>query len=151
LKCGVCGREIHESYYRCGECGKVYCLSCAERNPTIKSLGVCPDCEETYEAEIIVKQVLAKMIYEEKLEGAPLSTVLKVCKKAAKDEWGQELSPQKFGRVLRDLGFREKKTIKRIGRRGARLLVFSSFIKHKIPPPEGEPEKQEQLNPFKSG
>jgi len=51
LNCDVCGEEIEESYYRCGECGKVYCLDCAERDPTIKSLGVCPDCEETYEAE----------------------------------------------------------------------------------------------------
>ncbi len=35
----------------CGECGKVYCEECAEKNPTIKSLGVCPDCEEVYETE----------------------------------------------------------------------------------------------------
>jgi len=45
------GEETKESYYRCGEYGEVYCLSCAQRDPTIKSLGVCPDCEEVYEDE----------------------------------------------------------------------------------------------------
>jgi len=33
-------REIQESYSMCGECGKIYCLGCAERDPTIESLVV---------------------------------------------------------------------------------------------------------------
>ena len=53
LRCRVCRRQIKddEKFYVCGECGKVYCEECAEKNPTIKSLGVCPDCEEVYETE----------------------------------------------------------------------------------------------------
>ncbi len=51
-RCSVCGREFpEEQLIRCGECGKVYCPECAERDPTILELGVCPDCEEVYEAE----------------------------------------------------------------------------------------------------
>jgi hypothetical protein len=51
--CRICHRRIEEDdeVYVCGECGKVYCGGCAEEDPTIKSLGVCPDCEEVYEAE----------------------------------------------------------------------------------------------------
>jgi Zn finger protein HypA/HybF involved in hydrogenase expression len=37
---------------RCYERGKVYCRECAERWPrTMVELGVCPDCEEVFEAE----------------------------------------------------------------------------------------------------
>jgi len=36
---------------RCIECGKAYCEKCAEKDGTVKELGVCSDCEEVYEAE----------------------------------------------------------------------------------------------------
>lgn len=35
----------------CYDCGKAYCPRCAEEDPTIKELGVCPDCEEVFTAE----------------------------------------------------------------------------------------------------
>jgi hypothetical protein len=51
-RCSVCGQEVPEGQLlRCGECGKAYCSECAERDLTIKELGVCPDCEEVYEQE----------------------------------------------------------------------------------------------------
>lgn len=51
-ECDVCGEEFPESQLRrCYDCGKVYCPECAEKDPTIKELGVCPDCEEVFEAE----------------------------------------------------------------------------------------------------
>ena len=51
-RCSVCGREFpEEQLIRCGECGRAYCPECAEQDPTILGLGVCPDCEEVYEAE----------------------------------------------------------------------------------------------------
>jgi len=31
--------------------GKAYCEKCAVADGTIKTLGVCSDCEEVYEAE----------------------------------------------------------------------------------------------------
>jgi len=46
--CSVCGREFPESQLRrCYDCGKAYCPECAEKDPTIKELGVCPDREES--------------------------------------------------------------------------------------------------------
>lgn len=51
-RCSVCGREFpEERLLRCYDCGKAYCPECAEKDPTIKELGVCPDCEEVFEAE----------------------------------------------------------------------------------------------------
>ena len=50
--CDGCGAEVSdEELYRCGECGKAYCEECAVADGVIKTLGVCSDCEETYEAE----------------------------------------------------------------------------------------------------
>jgi len=50
--CDVCGAEVSdEEPYRCGECGKRYCEECAIADGVIKTLGVCSDCEEVYEAE----------------------------------------------------------------------------------------------------
>jgi len=50
--CSACGRDFPDGQLlRCWECGKAYCPECAEFDPTIKELGVCPDCEEVYEAE----------------------------------------------------------------------------------------------------
>ncbi len=40
-RCSVCGREFPEGrLLRCYDCGKAYCPECAEKNPTIKELGV---------------------------------------------------------------------------------------------------------------
>jgi hypothetical protein len=51
-RCSVCGEEFPEwQLIRCGDCGKAYCRKCAEEDPTILVLGVCPDCEEAHEAE----------------------------------------------------------------------------------------------------
>jgi len=51
-KCDVCGEEFpDEQLIRCYDCGKAYCPECAEKDPTIKELGVCPDCEEVFEDE----------------------------------------------------------------------------------------------------
>jgi len=50
--CDGCGAEVSDDeLYRCGECGKAYCVECAVADGTIKKLGVCSDCEEVYEAE----------------------------------------------------------------------------------------------------
>lgn len=40
--------------------------------------------------------------------------------------------------ILRDLGFREKKNIRRRGRKGERILIFDQTVKSRIPPPEQE-------------
>jgi uncharacterized C2H2 Zn-finger protein len=51
-KCDVCGGEFQESQLlRCYDCGKAYCPEYAEKDPTVKELGFCPDCEEVFEAE----------------------------------------------------------------------------------------------------
>ena len=51
-RCDVYGGEFQEDQLlRCYDCGKAYCLRCAEEDPTIKELGVCPDCKEVFEAE----------------------------------------------------------------------------------------------------
>ena len=51
-RCSICGKEVpREELLRCGECGKAYCPVCAEKDSTIKELGVCPNCEEVYETE----------------------------------------------------------------------------------------------------
>jgi len=50
--CDIYGVEVSdEELYRCGECGKACCEECAEKDGVVKELGVCSDCEETYEAE----------------------------------------------------------------------------------------------------
>jgi len=50
--CDVCGVEVSDDeLYGRGECGKAYCEECAEKDGTVKELGVCSDCEETHEAE----------------------------------------------------------------------------------------------------
>ncbi|MEM3421206.1 MAG: hypothetical protein QW835_07770 [Candidatus Hadarchaeum sp.] len=51
-KCSVCGRAVSEermSY--CSQCGRAYCERCAEEEPSMAALGVCPDCEEAWQAE----------------------------------------------------------------------------------------------------
>jgi len=45
------GGSFQSQLRRCYDCGKAYCRECAEKDPTIKELGVCPDCEEVFEAE----------------------------------------------------------------------------------------------------
>ena len=51
-KCDVCGGEFEEDELRrCYDCGRAYCPRCVEDDPTMKELGVCPDCEEVFEAE----------------------------------------------------------------------------------------------------
>jgi len=48
--CSKCGRDFpDEEILRCRECGKPYCSECAEESGSMRELGVCPDCEETWE------------------------------------------------------------------------------------------------------
>jgi len=50
--CAECGKVFKpDQIARCSECGKAYCEECAEKDETIKTLGVCSDCEEVYEGE----------------------------------------------------------------------------------------------------
>jgi len=50
--CSVCGEEIVEDrVYQCYDCGRVYCKECVKKYPTIKTLGLCPDCEEALTGE----------------------------------------------------------------------------------------------------
>jgi len=52
IVCAECGKAFKpDQIVRCSECGKAYCEECAEEDLTIKRLGICPDCEEVYEAE----------------------------------------------------------------------------------------------------
>ncbi|MBC7219601.1 MAG: hypothetical protein H5T49_05685 [Hadesarchaea archaeon] len=51
-KCSVCGQAFPEgemSY--CSQCGRAYCERCAEEVPSMAALGICPDCEEAWQAE----------------------------------------------------------------------------------------------------
>ena len=51
-KCCVCGREFpEENLVSCSQCGKVYCEGCADEDPSMVALGICSDCEETWQAE----------------------------------------------------------------------------------------------------
>jgi hypothetical protein len=51
-KCSVCREEFQESQLlHCYDCGKAYCLKCAEKDPNLKELGICPDCEEVFADE----------------------------------------------------------------------------------------------------
>jgi hypothetical protein len=97
--------------------------------------------EPEYEPVQVVKQVLARIIYDEGLEEAPQTYVFKEAKAALQAEYGFNLSSKRFGMILRDLGFRERKNIRRRGRKGERILVFDQIIKMKIPPTEMETAK----------
>jgi len=49
-KCDVCWEEFPEEQLTCCyDCGKAYCPGCAGKDPTIRELGVCPDCGEVFE------------------------------------------------------------------------------------------------------
>jgi rRNA maturation endonuclease Nob1 len=49
--CSECGRDFpDEEVVRCRECGKPYCRDCADEEESMSELGICPDCEETWEA-----------------------------------------------------------------------------------------------------
>jgi len=36
---------------RCSECGEAYCKECASKDSSMRVLGICSDCEETWQAE----------------------------------------------------------------------------------------------------
>jgi hypothetical protein len=49
-KCSVCGKEVPaEELLVCSECGRAFCEECAD--DSMRTLGLCSDCEETMEAE----------------------------------------------------------------------------------------------------
>ena len=51
-RCSVCGREFPEKQLiRWGNAGRFTVRNVQRRDPTIKELGACPDCEEVFEAE----------------------------------------------------------------------------------------------------
>jgi len=60
-------------------------------------------------------------------------------------EYGQDISSKKFGAIIRDLGFRPGKNIKRVGQRKIRVLVFDKRALKHIPEPEEEREKVSKL------
>jgi len=46
--CTECGKAAKpDEIVQCYDCGKAYCLDCAGSD----WIGVCPDCEEVFEAE----------------------------------------------------------------------------------------------------
>lgn len=93
--------------------------------------------EPEYDETTIIREVLLRHIKDGMVKQ---SDVYKEAVKLAREEWGQELTSNKFGRVLRDLGFREKKTIKRkVG--GVRWLILDVEIQTKLSTGEVEPEK----------
>jgi hypothetical protein len=50
--CDVCGEEFEEDeLIRCEECGKAYCLKCAEDDPNLREFGICSNCTESSEEE----------------------------------------------------------------------------------------------------
>lgn len=50
--CSICRRKVLETQiFSCYDCGRIYCMRCVEEYPEIKTLEVCPDCEEVFEAE----------------------------------------------------------------------------------------------------
>jgi hypothetical protein len=51
-RCSVCGREFpEEELVRCSECGEPYCMGCAGKDPSMRTLGICSDCEDAHGAE----------------------------------------------------------------------------------------------------
>jgi hydrogenase maturation factor HypF (carbamoyltransferase family) len=50
MRCNVCGRMIKE-FIACSECGVVYCGPCARSDLSMRSLGICSNCEEAWAAE----------------------------------------------------------------------------------------------------
>ena len=57
------------------------------------------------------------------------------------DLGGQDISAKKFGAIIRDLGFRPGKNIKRVGKQKIRVLELDKRALKHIPPPEKEPDK----------
>jgi predicted amidophosphoribosyltransferase len=48
--CSVCGKEVPAGKLLvCSECGKTFCEECADTS--MRALGLCSDCEETWQAE----------------------------------------------------------------------------------------------------
>jgi hypothetical protein len=84
--------------------------------------------------------MLAGLHYEQNKQEVRQAEVFEAARQKAK-EWGLDLSTKKFGSILRDLGFRPGKNIKRIGKQKIRILEFDKRALKHIPPPEEEPEK----------
>ncbi|MDI6642656.1 MAG: hypothetical protein QMD95_01155 [Candidatus Hodarchaeaceae archaeon] len=58
-RCSVCGREFPEGeLVRCSECGRPYCRGCAGKDPSMRALGICSDCEEAHGAEEFLDEEL---------------------------------------------------------------------------------------------
>lgn len=92
--------------------------------------------EPEYDETAIVREVLLRHIKDGPVKQAD---IYKEALKLSKEEYDQDLTANKFGRVLRDLGFREKKTIKRKAG-GVRWLILDAEIQAKLTSGEGETE-----------
>jgi len=91
-------------------------------------IKILEEQEEEFDVDVIVKEVLTDMQVKELILQ---KDAYQEAKKRVKEAYGDVLSPHKFKRVLRDLGFREKKTI--IRRKQGRFLVLSPAIRKKLP------------------
>lgn len=51
-KCSACGRGFPDDRMSCcSQCGRAYCEERAEAETSMAALGVCLDCEETWQDE----------------------------------------------------------------------------------------------------
>lgn len=121
---------------------------------TIKALE---EEEPEFNATEIVRDMLSGFHYEQGKQEINQAEVFTAARQQAK-EYGQDISAKKFGAIIRDFGFRpsdpKKKVsgnIKRVGKRGIRVLVFDKRALKHIPPPEPEEEQEKTSGPTLKG
>jgi hypothetical protein len=98
---------------------------------------------EEYDSIQIVKDTIGKFIYVDKKTETNYTKLYKSARQIAKDEWGQVLTANAFGRALRDIGFRYQKNLVRRKSGKVRLLIFDELIRKNIPEPEKEEKTKE--------
>jgi len=110
---------------------------------TIKALE---EEEPEFNATEIIRELISDWHYRDHKEEITKAELFTAARQQAK-EWGQEITPTRFGMALRDLGFREGKNVKRKGKRRIRTLVIDKRAKKHIPPPEKEETLDKESGP----
>jgi hypothetical protein len=117
---------------------------------TIKALE---EEEPEFNVTEIVRDLLSGFHYEQGKGEINQAEVFTAARQQAK-EYGQDISAKKFGAIIRDFGFRpsdpKKKVsgnIKRVGKRGVRVLVFDKRALKHIPPPEPDEDTDKTSGP----
>jgi len=103
--------------------------------------------ESEFDPESIVEEILAVKIHREGRDEIPQREVFEETKDRVKKEYGLDLTTHKFASIIRDIGFRERVTIKRRGKGRPRILFISELIKKKIPVPDDNSTPRQSTQP----